>query len=323
MTTRKAIAVLALMIGILCIPALCQSGDAEAPYKLTIKALETGSIMTTTDEPEAMSGFEVRLKVTVTNLSDHQLVCCGGGGWGSWDYLYYIRDGGDHPLKPRAFDAEKWWSSPGGSYALDPGQTWTGIITLNPDDGPFPGFDLTRPDTYTVQLGWPANPSSGREEVVKSNVMKITVTERKPFMLMIDGYADGKSGGQNFVARPGSNIGINIEKRNISPEEIDCFTASNNVTGLDDKYEYVIRDSNGDPVPPRAIPQPDYPYTRGHDRTRPCKPGESASSGSVNLTKVYDMSQPGTYTIQISQRVSDNLVDGEVKSNKVTVTVTP
>lgn len=310
MKVPSAIAALLLILGF-CIPGLCQSTDATAPYEITIQALQTGSSFATTDEPEVMSGFEVALKVTLTNLSDHKLLCCGGGGE---SYVYYVRDSGGHPLKRKEYPVS--CCSGGGSGTLAPGRTWTGVTGLI-------DFNMTRPDTYTVQLGWPGNPMPGQEEVVKSNIVKVTITERKPFMLRISGYADGKAAGEHTSVKTGANIGINIQKENISKQEIDCSSADNRFTGLDDKYQYDIRDGYGNIVAQRALTGEGDPYIPGADRTTPCKPGESGGSNSVNLTTAYELTRPDTYTIRISQQVSNYPADGEVRSNKFTITVTP
>jgi hypothetical protein len=41
------------------------------------------------------------------------------------------------------------------------------------------------------------------------------------------------------------------------------------------------------------------------------------------VSRLHDMSRPGQYVIQVSRYVSDNLKDGVLKSNIITVTVTP
>ena len=60
----------------------------------------------------------------------------------------------------------------------------------------------------------------------------------------------------------------------------------------------------------------------GHWIRRTLKPGESADS-VTGVSPEYDMSRPGQNVIQLSRPISDNPDDGVVKSNKVTITVTP
>jgi hypothetical protein len=52
------------------------------------------------------------------------------------------------------------------------------------------------------------------------------------------------------------------------------------------------------------------------------KPGESDVTENY-LNWLYDFTKPGTYTIQASRRISDDEMDGSVRSNIITVTITP
>jgi len=38
---------------------------------------------------------------------------------------------------------------------------------------------------------------------------------------------------------------------------------------------------------------------------------------------LFDMSKPGTYTVQVSRGISSDEKKGAVKSNQITITVTP
>ena len=53
----------------------------------------------------------------------------------------------------------------------------------------------------------------------------------------------------------------------------------------------------------------------------PMKAGESVP-GLLNVSRLYDLSKPGKYTIQVSRGAEEG-VNATVKSNTVTVTVTP
>lgn len=200
-------------------------------------------------------------------------------------------------------------------------------------------YDMTKPGKYTVQVSR-SDPQYGP---IKSNTITITVVdsltgyEEPPFRLIIGAYSNGEPGtNAGLTAKSGADIGLNIQKWNVSKGEVDCSTAINNVSGLEDKYDYEILDENGNPVPRRAVAVGGHPYFG--DRTMPCRPGESAYSNNVTLTKVYDLTRPGVYTIQVLQPVSRSAADDHwatralwchgpqdcvVKSNKITVTVTP
>jgi hypothetical protein len=90
--------------------------------------------------------------------------------------------------------------------------------------------------------------------------------------------------------------------------------------GTDASYQAEVRDGKGN-LAKREESGPGGPVS-GHWQRHTLKPGESADS----LTKVsgeYDMSRSGQYVIQLSRPISANPDDGVVKSNKITVTVTP
>jgi hypothetical protein len=53
------------------------------------------------------------------------------------------------------------------------------------------------------------------------------------------------------------------------------------------------------------------------------QPGESLPKALLVLTKFYDLSGPGKYTIQVSRAVPKELGGGLIKSNAITVTITP
>jgi len=52
------------------------------------------------------------------------------------------------------------------------------------------------------------------------------------------------------------------------------------------------------------------------------QPGESVSYFAP-ISEWYDLSGPGKYTIQVLQHVSSDPSSAVVKSNKITVTITP
>jgi hypothetical protein len=52
------------------------------------------------------------------------------------------------------------------------------------------------------------------------------------------------------------------------------------------------------------------------------QPGETYED-SMSLNKLYDLSKPGKYKIQLHKRVPEHLGQGVVKSNALVITVTP
>jgi len=88
--------------------------------------------------------------------------------------------------------------------------------------------------------------------------------------------------------------------------------------GVNMGYQYEVRDANGN-VPPHKEQKSGM---EGSLRLRTLNPGESLEN-TVTLNRLYDMSVPGKYVIQFSRNISGYEKDGVVRSNKITVTVTP
>lgn len=86
-----------------------------------------------------------------------------------------------------------------------------------------------------------------------------------------------------------------------------------------------IHDSNGNPAPPHKrtdkwIKGGGSGMVRGKDML--LQPGESMSD-YIPVGSWFDLSKPGTYTIQVSSHVSDDPNSEIVKSNILTITVLP
>ena len=188
-------------------------------------------------------------------------------------------------------------------------------------------YDISQPGEYAVQV---SQPTSDKPDAtaVKSNTLTLTVTDddsvieqaTTPFALRIDAYAEGVSS-YNLAVKAGEEVGIHIVKTNTSMRrEEDCSMTHNSMTGLDDKYEYEVRDSAGNPVGKKAITSPE-PFASVPSQGCTIKPGASQTSFAT-MSRLYDLSRPGNYTIQVSQPASDNPADGIVKSNVISVKVT-
>lgn len=88
------------------------------------------------------------------------------------------------------------------------------------------------------------------------------------------------------------------------------------------EYAFEVRDGQN-----RIPPETEYASKakgRGHfsnDQIFYLQPGESLPKNLLVLTKFYDMSRPGKYTVQVSRAVPKELGGGTVKSNTLTITV--
>jgi hypothetical protein len=123
------------------------------------------------------------------------------------------------------------------------------------------------------------------------------------------------------VLKAGSEVVVTTRKTNISDREIP------KLSGAGQTYE--IRDSGGNLIKPRPFDE-----TRGDGmfsargviagtKDAVLQPGESkATTGRLDIG-CETLRVPGTYTIQVSEHISDDPASPVVKSNKITITVLP
>ncbi|MGA9056701.1 MAG: hypothetical protein WB763_09360 [Terriglobia bacterium] len=137
---------------------------------------------------------------------------------------------------------------------------------------------------------------------------------RKPFTIAI-------SAGSS-ATKAGSSVDINIRLTNNSSEPLDCSGSFYDLTGQDSNFIYEVRDEHGRMVSKRAYPHPELAAGKAI-LGRTIRPGESITE-SQDVGRIYDMTKPGKYVIQVSRPVSfTNQKAGVVKSNKATITVAP
>ena len=61
---------------------------------------------------------------------------------------------------------------------------------------------------------------------------------------------------------------------------------------------------------------------QGSFRSVTLKPGESLDEGTL-VSRVFNMAEPGEYSVQLSRALSGDQQKGVVKSNTITVNVVP
>jgi hypothetical protein len=123
------------------------------------------------------------------------------------------------------------------------------------------------------------------------------------------------------IVRAGSDVFIQIQMTNTSNHSIDCTRVASN--GLDKAYEYELRDKSGAVINaiPRKHPEIGEPFSAW-----PCvlKPGESTTKDDALISKLFDLSKPGRYVVQVSRLIAgEHKEQGVTKSNSITITVTP
>jgi hypothetical protein len=119
------------------------------------------------------------------------------------------------------------------------------------------------------------------------------------------------------AVKSGSGVFIKVQMTNISDHAVDCTAAYLGAT--DRKYQYDVRDDAGTSIKRRIIrPEQDA----GSIEMCTLQPGESTHR-ETQVSWLHDLTKPGKYTIQLMRGAAGDEKDGVVKSNIVTVTVTP
>ena len=118
------------------------------------------------------------------------------------------------------------------------------------------------------------------------------------------------------VVKSGSAVVIKITKTNTTDHNLFYGVGVGSFTDLD------VRNSEGKFVPETPYGQKIHDkghWSGGSVFSVPLEPGK-ARKEEVELSKEYDLSRPGEYTIQARETDPQGIV---VKSNTITVTVTP
>lgn len=139
-------------------------------------------------------------------------------------------------------------------------------------------------------------------------------TTQPPFSLNIS--AD------KFTFKAGSDVYINIQMTNTSNHNVDC-TMNPTSHAVDRAYQYEVHDINGHLIKEKLR---EHPEIGGTFQIWPCtlKPGQTTHDRDNLISRIYDLSRPGTYVIQVSRFIAgDDKSKGTVKSNKFAITVTP
>src|SRR6185437_6158558 len=160
--------------------------------------------------------------------------------------------------------------------------------------------------------------------------MKI-ILERLLTLIILAAYiaAPVRSGSQAFTlsleaeespTKVNSEVRINVTIRNTSNRAMYVSDSNGPVPS-----DYVIdaRDSQGRPAPDTDFARKLKSKEQGYfssDTVFTLQPGESHKTALV-VTKLYDLSSPGKYLIQVSRTVPKEFGGGAIKSNIVTVTI--
>ena len=121
---------------------------------------------------------------------------------------------------------------------------------------------------------------------------------------------------ENSTVVAGTDVSIKVSLTNTSDHDVreGVMYERGNLASI---FRFEVRDEHGEMVPKRTYPHPELGYP-GSVRFITISRGETWTQ-SQEVSAVYDMRKPGKYTIQVWKRNPDY----DIKSNIVTVTVTP
>jgi hypothetical protein len=135
-------------------------------------------------------------------------------------------------------------------------------------------------------------------------------TDKQPFVIVI--------AAENSVITPGADVWIKVSLTNSSNRNLDDSGSYSGQTGLDTNFQFDVRDQKGELVSKRRYEHPEL--ATGTPINRTLRPGEIVTQ-KQRVSSLYDMTQPGKYTVQVSMPIPKGLGIGSVKSNSVTVTI--
>lgn len=151
-----------------------------------------------------------------------------------------------------------------------------------------------------------------------------TETPKPPFTLTISinpsNPTQDDTGDKTVSVRAG--VTVRIRKTNVIAHEIPKQGPDNGPF----QCIFEVRDSNGNPAPLHKETGQQFlgggPVPLFGTKDMVLQPGESKIDFAP-VSEWYDLSKPGTYTIEVSQHVSSSPNSAVVRSNKITVTIKP
>jgi len=116
----------------------------------------------------------------------------------------------------------------------------------------------------------------------------------------------------------GSAVWITVKLTNHSHHDIDESGLINGMTGLDPNLEFDVRDLRGNAVAKRVYRHPELASREPINRA--IKDGETLTE-EQQISRLYDMTAPGTYIVQVSRASPAPARNEIMRSNKVTIKV--
>jgi hypothetical protein len=289
-----------------------QSQSAKSAFSLTIAA----------EEPTVKAGTPVWVEVTLENKSDHDISIWRANvgpsdDQGGWVLHADVKNERAEVPPPTKFEDNIAGGS-GGYRHLGPHQTITDRINLTKL------YQLDRPGKYTIQI-WELDNET--MTIVRSNKITVAVEQAQSvqplFSLTI--------AAEEPSVKAGSPVWVDATVENKSDRDISVYRENTPDQG-GWTYKVDVWDEKGamaaetrfgrmiqGHIPAEELAREPYVIV-GSGGYMPLYPGKTLTD-RVNLSKLYDLGRPGRYTVQFQEFHEQSKLF--VKSNKITVTVTP
>ena len=145
----------------------------------------------------------------------------------------------------------------------------------------------------------------------------------QPFLATVQAESPATRNGEaSYTLKVGSELFITVHITNVSKHDLAFDYDKDSRTGVSFAHRYEVRTSQGKSAEKRTIIHPEFGSTGHGWPGRVLKPGESMDISGDHFSRLYDLSRPDEYTIQLLRAISDDPKGGFVKSNTITVTVT-
>jgi hypothetical protein len=118
----------------------------------------------------------------------------------------------------------------------------------------------------------------------------------------------------------GDPIDVVVTFKNLTNHGIDFSANISDLTGIDPNCSFEVTDDHGAPVQQKKYPHSEL--ATGHAVFRILEPGESITE-TESVGRLFDMSKPGKYVIQVSRPNFKDKSAAVVRSNKITIAVLP
>lgn len=137
-----------------------------------------------------------------------------------------------------------------------------------------------------------------------------TQSAKEPFSLTLSALTPTVEAGQR--------IELKVVMKNLTNHDLEYQYEIRNY--LDRSNDYDVWDASGKKLEPIKKKYPQIGDTFEPFPPHIVKPGETETSG-ITITLLYDLTPPGTYTVQAWRKISGEASAGVVHSNKIAVSV--